>query len=145
MKKEVLCAKIGRFLCGEDLWRDCMGPGSTVGQEESMTSTLKQGSEATEQASRLLRMPLRSPSPDEKTVDNLTGTGTMKRQILFVLATLAIAWSVGCHRNAPANDNKKRSEAQPRVEASRYPYTPPTTSDRMRAAKQRNSHNWRAA
>jgi len=55
----------------------------------------------------------------------------MKRQIHFVLTTLTIAWLIGCHRNAPAsNDNRSRSETQPRVEASRYPYTPPTTSNR---------------
>jgi hypothetical protein len=54
----------------------------------------------------------------------------MKRQILFVF-TMAIAWLIGCHRNPPAsNDNKNRTEAQSRVEALRYPYKPPTTSDR---------------
>jgi hypothetical protein len=39
-----------------------------------MTTTLKEGSEATAQASRLLRMPLRAPSPDEGAVDISQGS-----------------------------------------------------------------------
>jgi hypothetical protein len=92
-----------------------------------MTTTLKEGSEATAQASRLLRMPLRAPSPDEGAVDISQGSA---RVLTFVLATLAVAWLIGCHRNGPAsNDNKNPREAQLRTEASRYPYTPPTTSN----------------
>ena len=56
----------------------------------------------------------------------------MTRQILGGLTALAIACSMGCHRKAPErNDNNNRGDIYPHVEASRYPYTPPTVSDRV--------------
>ena len=66
-----------------------------------MTSTLKEGSGATAQASRLLRMPFRSPSPDEGAVDIPRGPA---RVLTFPGATPAAAADTG-----RVGDNQNRN------------------------------------
>ncbi|HWX42919.1 MAG TPA: hypothetical protein VN345_17355 [Blastocatellia bacterium] len=66
-----------------------------------MTTTLTEGSEPTGQASKLLRMPLRSPSPDEGAVDISQGPA---RVLTFPGATPAAAADTG-----RVGDNQNRN------------------------------------